>query len=148
MLCCVLSSWYDLMKTMCPDVIKYAMSTHFASKWANFQVFLNAEFLNVTVTRSCDGAKFLGVCSKSWELYGQTKNLCILTSFFFFFFMIHTHYVILGEIFALFLVQNFQKLSTNLLLKFLPQCSLGERRSWDWVNGYTRPDFSKERVSF
>ena len=40
-----------------------------------------AEFLNVTVSRSCDRAKFSWLCAKSWDLYAETKNLCILTSF-------------------------------------------------------------------
>ena len=68
-----------------------------------------AEFVNVTVSRSCDRAKLSRVCAKSWELYLQTKKLCNLNTFKkLFFYIIHTFHVILGVIFALFLAQNFK----------------------------------------
>ena len=44
-------------------------------------VAILAEFLRVTVSRSCDRAKDFWVCVKSWDLYAQTKNFCTLTSF-------------------------------------------------------------------
>ena len=40
-----------------------------------------SEFLNVTVTQSCDHAKFSWLCAKSWDLYAQTKKLCLWTYF-------------------------------------------------------------------
>ena len=49
-------------------------------------VLLIAEFPKVTVSRSCDRAKIFWLCAKSWDLLAQTKNLCILTSFFYSFF--------------------------------------------------------------
>ena len=39
------------------------------------------EFLKVMVSQSCDRQKKFWFCPKSWDLYVQTKNLCILTSF-------------------------------------------------------------------
>ena len=33
--------------------------------------------------RSCDRAIFFGVCAKFWELYAQSKNLCILLFYLF-----------------------------------------------------------------
>ena len=40
-----------------------------------------SEFLNVTVSQSCDRANFSWLGAKSWGLYVQAKYLCILTSF-------------------------------------------------------------------
>ena len=86
----------------------------------------NAEFLKVTVSRSCDRAKFVWLCSKSWDLYAQTKNLCSLTSFTVFFFMFYIYHVIFCEIFVLFVAQNFKtKVLTakqNLRLECLNKC--------------------------
>ena len=39
----------------------------------------NSEFLNVTVSRSCDRAKFSWLWATFWDWYFETKNLCILT---------------------------------------------------------------------
>ena len=50
-----------------------------------------AEFLKVTVSRSCDGAKFVLLCAKSGDVHGQTKNLCILTFFVVVFLIFHTY---------------------------------------------------------
>ena len=84
------------------------------------------EFLNVTVSWACERAKFSWVCAKSWELYVQTKNVGILTSFFFaFFLMIRTYYLILSGFFflSLYLTQNFRtkilSMQKNLLLECL-----------------------------
>ena len=83
----------------------------------------NPEFLNVTVARSCDRAKFSWPCAKSWDLYGKTQNVMHFNPFYIFFFLIHTYYVIFGLVFGLFLAQNFKtKVLTaqkNLLLKCL-----------------------------
>ena len=67
-----------------------------------------AEFLKVTVSRSCDHAKIFRLCAKSGDLDAQTKNLCILTSFYTFssfFTHIKWFFVIF---FKLFLAQNFK----------------------------------------
>ena len=75
----------------------------------NLNVFpLNAEFLKVTVSRSCNRTNFSWVCAKPWELYVQPKNVCIFTFFLQFFFMIYTYFVTLGVIFTLFIAQNFK----------------------------------------
>ena len=39
----------------------------------------NSEFLNVTVSRLCDRAKFSWLWATFWDWYFETKNLCILT---------------------------------------------------------------------
>ena len=82
-----------------------------------------AEFLKVTVSRLCDRAHIFWLCAKSWDLYAQTTKLCILNSFTVFFFLFHAYELILSDIFAIFLAQNFKtKVLTaqkNLLLECL-----------------------------
>ena len=70
----------------------------------------NSEFLKVTVSWTCDHAKFFWLCAKSCDLHAQTNNLCILTSFTVFSsYFTHTRWFIV--IFLHFFLQKISNLS-------------------------------------
>ena len=68
---------------------------------------VGTEFLNVTVSRSCDRANFPDLAQNP-EICMRKPKIYAFTPLLQFFFMIHTYYVIFGVIFALLRAQNFR----------------------------------------
>ena len=128
----VLTTLYKLTQISSKKKWIYCLKPKLISLYGVDLFTFTPEFLNVTVSRLCDRAKFSGVCAIHQNCMRKLKTFAFYPLFFFFF-MIHTYYVILGVFFELF-----------LKLKFLPHKKFTFRMSasplfWNILSGNFEP---------